>query len=382
MASPISSLPEPARPARPTHSPAGDGEAHILDEPAEPDALDLEAGPAATGRCRHGLSRAPLAAGRRGVADHRRHHALLGHLRERPVGHDLAVAEDGDAAADLVDLLEVVGDIKKGHAARLQPVDALEQPRHLAPLELGRGLVQDHEARALQEGPGDLDDLALLDAQVLGVLGDVDLEAPLLEHLLGPPAERGPADPAAGAGRMGIEEEVLGDGEGGDHGRALVDAGHALAPGRPLGLAGRRLAREPHPALVGCEEAGEDADQGRLAGPVPADQGARVAGRDGDRDILERLAGAEALGDPDRLRDGRCGRPGTGACHRHPDPACASLLGPYFTWLPQRLLSSALALVTIGAGRRSIGLPLSSAIRLLWSVGPCLKVSPATAASR
>ena len=54
----------------------------------------------------------------------------------------------------------------------------------------------------------------------------------------------------------------------------------------------------------------------------------------------------------------------------------------YFTWLPQRLLSSALAAVTIGAGRRSIGLPLSSAMRLLWSVGPCLNVSPATAASR
>ncbi len=63
-------------------------------------------------------------------------------------------------------------------------------------------------------------------------------------------------------------------------------------------------------------------------------------------------------------------------------PALLVPLGPYFTWLPQRVLSSTLALVTIGAGRRSIGLPLSSAIRLLWSVGPCLKVSPATAASR
>ena len=43
--------------------------------------------------------------------------------------------------------------------------DALEQPGHLAPLELRGRFVEDDESRALAQGSGDLDDLALLDAE-------------------------------------------------------------------------------------------------------------------------------------------------------------------------------------------------------------------------
>ena len=56
----------------------------------------------------------------------------------------------------------------------------------------------------------------------------------------------------------------------------------------------------------------------------------------------------------------------------------AQFLAPF----AHRLGSSTLAFVTVGAGSKSIGLPLTISMRLSWSVGPAPKLLPATAPSR
>src|SRR5690606_16939970 len=62
-------------------------------------------------------------------------------------------------------------------------------------------------------------------------------------------------------------------------------------------------------ARVGDVEAGEDAHQGRLAGPVLAEEGVDLTAADLDVDVVERERRAEPPGDA-RHRDGRRGREG------------------------------------------------------------------------
>ena len=72
---------------------------------------------------------------------------------------------------------------RKVTPCRLQLADAHEEPLDLLAVELRGRLVEDDEARAVGERPGDLDELARLDPQVAGahVLGDRDV--PAVEHL-------------------------------------------------------------------------------------------------------------------------------------------------------------------------------------------------------
>jgi hypothetical protein len=49
-------------------------------------------------------------------------------------------------------------------------------------------------------------------------------------------------------------------------------------------------------------EAGEDLDQGRLAGPVLPEEAVHLPGEQGQVDAAQRLRAAEALGEPARLQ--------------------------------------------------------------------------------
>ena len=93
------------------------------------------------------------------------------------------------------------------------------------------------------------------------------------------------------------EHDVLQDGHAGDEGQLLVDEVHP-----EIGRLVRRLDRH-RPAVdlddagIAVDEAGEDLDQRRLAGAVGADQPVHLARQDVERDALQRLRAAEALGD-------------------------------------------------------------------------------------
>src|SRR5207302_10584137 len=58
---------------------------------------------------------------------------------------------------------------------------------------------------------------------------------------------------------------------------------------------GDLLAEQPDLAGVGFEEAGDDVEQGRLAGTVGADQAEDLAVVDREADVVDRLHPAEAL---------------------------------------------------------------------------------------
>ena len=112
---------------------------------------------------------------------------------------------------------------------------------------------------------------------------------------------RPPADEPGAAAVVPVEEQVLGDGQLGDDGGLLVDAGDVPPPGVAVGQPRRGLAAErTAPASGACRPVRID-DQRRLAGAVAADQRVRLAGQHGDAGAVQRHRGAEPLGDADRL---------------------------------------------------------------------------------
>ena len=81
-----------------------------------------------------------------------------------------------------------------------------------ARVELGGRLVEDDEARAERQRPGDLDELPLLDGQVAGER--LRRRRPPTSSPAVPAARRAqrpPADQPAAAAVVPVEEEVLGD---------------------------------------------------------------------------------------------------------------------------------------------------------------------------
>ena len=187
---------------------------------------------------------------------------------------------------------------------------AVEQSAHLSPLEFRRGLVEDDEARALDQRPGDLNDLPLLDREPRAFLLDVEFHAPACQHPLRLAPHRAPADPAEAASRLRVQQQVFRHRQRRHQRGFLVDAGDAVAPFLPLGDPRRVFSAEADAAGVRGNDAGQHADQRRFAGAVSADQRARIAGRHAHRDVAERLAGAEAFRDAGHLDDRRPGRRG------------------------------------------------------------------------
>ncbi len=210
------------------------------------------------------------------------------------------VAVDGDRRAQFVHLLQVVGDEEERHSLGLQFPELVEEPADTAGVELRRGLVEDDQAGAEGQRPGDLDELPLLDREIARPGVRVDLDAVLGEELLRALAQPPPADPA-GLVVEPVEEEVLGDGQIGDDHRLLVDAGDLRLPGRGVPEGGRGLPAEGDRARVRLVESGQHADQRRLARAVASDECVRLTGPHRELHPVERHGRPEALDDAFRL---------------------------------------------------------------------------------
>ncbi len=268
------------------------------------------------------------------------------------------VPEHGDGLAHLVHLLEVVRDEQEGDTGLLERPHAGEEPLDLPFVELRGGLVEDDEAGAEAQRARDLHHLTVLDLEVAGAGLGVDAHVPGVQERGGLGTQPAPADQAVVEG-LPVDEQVLGDGQFGDDGGLLVDAGHLAAPGVTVGEGGGGFAVEADPALVGGLESGEDGDQGGLSGAVAADQGVGLAGQDGEAAVGEGGGGAVAFDDA----------PGLDKWGVHP------------TVLPHSSGSSTFSLVTSGAGSWSSRLPPGSSTMVeSWSVGPGLNVFPCIAA--
>ena len=231
-ASSSSDWPLPATPAMPTISPARTAKLIPLTRgtpwsPATTRSLHLE----------HRLARPrrPLLDPQQHLAaDHQLGQLLLAGLGGPAVRHHGPGAHDADLVGHRHDLAQLVGDQDDGAPLRLQVPQDAEQMVGLLRRQHARGLVQDQDARAAEQGLEDLDPLLHAHGQARHRRVEVDLEpvVALQRRDLGP----GPLG-AVGQGEaaLGAEQQVLQHGERLDQHEVLVDHADARPGSRPAG---------------------------------------------------------------------------------------------------------------------------------------------------
>ena len=159
-------------------------------------------------------------------------------------------------------------------------------------------------SESLVEGPRDLDQLLLADAERAD--GPIDIEVGAHPGQ-GVPRRRPQALPLDEAPPHGLapEHQVLGDVELGHEGELLRDDGDAPALGFGDAREANDLAPEPDRALVGParEVAGQDPDERALARPVLAAQGVDLPALEIQVDGVQGANSREILGDPPELQE-------------------------------------------------------------------------------
>ncbi len=280
----ISERPEPTRPARPTISPARTSKETSANFLVEGQAFYVE-DDVSVGRGGRSLGEDVLDV----AAGHQPDQVGGGGVASGEVGGDgTAVLEDGDAVADLPDLLETVGDVDDGDALRGEVADHPEERLHLLLVERGRRLVHHDQLGVVAEGPGHGDDLLAGGGEGADLAVHPDLAVPEAPEQLAGRLAGVPALEHAAAGHLVPEEDVLGDAEPGDEVELLVDGGDA-AGDRGVRRRERDLLAAPRDrALVGAVRAGQHLDRawtcrrrsGR-AGSAPRRRGRRGRRRPG-----------------------------------------------------------------------------------------------------
>ena len=189
------------------------------------------------------------------ASDHVRDERLVGDVGERAGRDAAAVAEHGEPIGDLAHLLEEVADVDDGHAARLEPPDQREQPRHVLARQAAGRLVHQHDRRPAPPSRG------RISTTCRAAMGSVPTTAigrqlgvrEALEQAGRLAAHRGAIEPAA-AGRLEPHQDVLGHRQVRAERELLVDQRDAgVARGqrrrRRVGRAVRRASsRRPAPA--------------------------------------------------------------------------------------------------------------------------------------
>ena len=235
-------------------------------------------------------------------------------------GDAVAAVELQDPARHVVQEIAVVG--HGHHGARILVQEAL-QPGHGLGVQVVGRLVEQQHVRLLQEQAAERDpaplaarerrDLRVAGRAAQGVHGDLDRALqvpgiggldPLLQlGLLGHEGvEVGVLLGEAGVDRLEAVEQVLG------LGHALVDIAGHVALGVKLGLlrqvADAHALGGPGLAVDLAVQPGHDPHEGRLAGPVQAQDADLGAGQEAQVDVLEHLlAAGKGLGDPAHVID-------------------------------------------------------------------------------
>ena len=176
-------------------------------------------------------------------------------------------------------------------------------------------LVQQQHARAAADRLDDLDHLALIVGQVRDLAVGRDGDAVARQQFGGlRPHGAHPHHPERTHGRFVGEKDVLGHGLGRDQVDVLVD-GDDAARQRIVGAAqAQGLAVQHQRAGVGRVEPGQHLGQGRLAGPILADEAMNLAGAHHEIDAPQRLHAGKRFHDASTVEEGRIG-------HRRRRPA-------------------------------------------------------------
>ena len=185
-------------------------------------------------------------------------------------GHDLAAADQGDLVAERLGLLEVVRGQEDRRALLVQAADVAPQLLAQLDVDAGGGLVEDDQARLVQQGAGE-QQAALHAARELGGAG-VALGAQVedVDHLVGALLGRGLLHAVVAA----VVDERLAHGQEAVQVRLLLGDADLAA-----GLhAVRRQSEHERLALGDPDQVADGADQRGLAGAVGPEQTEEAAG--------------------------------------------------------------------------------------------------------
>ena len=210
-------------------------------------------------------------------------------------GDDPAGRDQGDVLAQGLRLLEVMGGQQDRRTLLVQQPDVV--PEIVAELDVDAGgrLVEDHQQRFVQEGPGEQQpalhapgELRRPGVRLRSQVEDVD-------HLVGAAVGRFPIHPEVAA----VVDERLPDG------REAVEVGILLGNADQATRLHRVMLEAEHadPAAGRADQIADGVDQRRLAGPVRAEQAEELPGGNLQVELVE-ADGAVVVG----LRECRDGQ--------------------------------------------------------------------------
>ena len=230
----------------------------------------------------------------------------------------LAVAQHRDPVRDLEHFLQSMGDEEQRHPPVTQLARHPEELRHLVLGQRRGGLVHDEDFHVERDRFRDLHFLLCGEGEPPRRRPHVEPGAEALKDVLG---RRVHAPPVGQQSLFAVgDEDVLGHVQIGEQQWLLVHCGQ---PARlrllGVGQAHCRTLQDDF-ARIALYDAGQDLDEGRLAGAVLPDEGVDLARMERQGHVLERLRHVEALGEIAHLQHRR--DPGVGSrraagCRRH-----------------------------------------------------------------
>ena len=204
-------------------------------------------------------------------------------------GDDLAVVHDRDALAHRLRLLEVVGG--QQHRGPLAVDFPHELPQGVAQLHVDPGgrLVEDQQARLVDQGLGHHQASLQAAGELVHRLLQVRTEIEALDQQLAPGLVGGVAV-VAGVEAQGVVdvEKVV------DHDLLVHDADQAAGEAVVAAVV---VAEDADLPGVDAGDAGDHVDGGALAGPVGAEQAEDFALLDEERDVVDGFVRGVALGE-------------------------------------------------------------------------------------
>ena len=218
-----------------------------------------------------------------------------------PLADQPAVAQNRDAVADLIDLIEKMRDEDDADAAQRELAHHRKEDLDLMAIEARGRLVEDQHPRRLVDGARDRGDVLNRDRIVSERLGNVDMQIELRKQRGGAAAHLGLAHQTEPR-RLPAEIEVLRHRQVLQQIDLLIDGRNARID-RRLGRARRDLgAAEADDAGVAREHAGHRLDQGGFPCAVLAEQRVNFAGPQGEIHLLQGAQRAKAFAQATHLQ--------------------------------------------------------------------------------
>ena len=199
---------------------------------------------------------------------------------------DPAVVHDDDAIGELERLLLVVRDEHAGHVQLVvEPAQPAAQVLAHLRVERAERLVEQQHPRLDRERAGERHALALAARELVGIAGGEAAELHEVEQLAHPVADLAFRRPRRPRPHPQPEGDVLEDRHVAEQRVVLED--EADVPALRAAAWSRPRRRGSTAPCVGHLEAGDDAQQRRLAGAGRAEQRDQLAGRHGEVDAVE-----------------------------------------------------------------------------------------------